>query len=232
MLPQAALLHWIAAGSFTLALQLSLRSDRIRTALGYAVAPQRGSGAGDAGASAGGVDPSVAAVAATTDSADVLVVMAAKHAALQRHADALYCLGRALELQPDHARAHYSAGQVHALRGDWPAAEEAYLRCAAATAEPHTMAQAYYCAGVAAHQQGHHEAALQAFEHVQVAPGLEPALALARVRALAALGRHADSAATADAFLSSDAVATCPDDVVAALREASTEACEAENKGK
>eukprot|EP00882_Tetradesmus_deserticola_P030366 GHRQ01034087.1.p2 GENE.GHRQ01034087.1~~GHRQ01034087.1.p2 ORF type:complete len:149 (+),score=35.56 GHRQ01034087.1:207-653(+) len=95
-LPQAALLHWLAMSSYTLALQLGLRHPRVRNLLGYSTPA--------VGGAAGGVDPAVAAQAAAVDNADILVVMGAKHAALQRYNEALYCLHRALMLDPQHAR--------------------------------------------------------------------------------------------------------------------------------
>lgn len=95
-LPQAALLHWLGTSSFTLGLQLGLRNPRVRGFLGYS-APAMGG-------AAGGVDPGVATQAAAVDNADILVVMGAKHAALQRYNEALYCLHRALSLDPGNAR--------------------------------------------------------------------------------------------------------------------------------
>lgn len=93
-LPQAAVLHWLATSSFTLSLQLGLQSPRVRRILGYT---QPGPGARD-------VDPAVAAQANAIDNADILVVMGAKHAALQRYAEALCFLHRALQLDPQNVR--------------------------------------------------------------------------------------------------------------------------------
>lgn len=95
-LPQAALLHWMATSSYTLALQLGLKHPRVRRLLGYSTAVP-GGGAGD-------VDPAVTTQAAAVDNADILVVMGAKHAALQRYNEALHCLHRALQLDPKNAR--------------------------------------------------------------------------------------------------------------------------------
>jgi hypothetical protein len=95
-LPQAALLHWLGTTSYTLALQLGLKNPRVRSFLGYSTPA--------VGGAAGGVDPGVATQAATIDNADILVVMGAKHAALQRYNEALYCLHRALSLDPQNAR--------------------------------------------------------------------------------------------------------------------------------
>jgi len=105
VLPQAALLHWAATGSFTLGLQLALRVAAVRQFLmgpGEAAAAAAGSGglSGDTGMP----EASVVARAATAESAHVLVVMGAQYSARQRYADAEYCLRRAVQLDPDHAR--------------------------------------------------------------------------------------------------------------------------------
>ncbi|KAF8072601.1 ALB3L3 [Scenedesmus sp. PABB004] len=216
-LPQAALLHWLASSSFTLALQLGLRRPRVRAALGYAALPGGGPAAGG-----GGVDPAVAAQAAAVDSPDVLVVIGAKHAALQRYAEAEHCLARALSLDPGHARAHYSAGQVAALQQQWPASESHYRRCAELAAEPAARAQAQYCVGVACHQQGRHRDALAAFAAAGAVGGggsLAPMLALGRARALRGLGQAGAAAAVARDFLASPAAAACPAPVLEALRD-------------
>lgn len=101
-LPQVALLHWLTSSSYTLGLQLGLRDPRVRRLLGDT---QPG-----AGGSAGGVDPAAAAQAAAMDNPSILVVMGAKHAALQRYSEALYCLQRALQLDPGNARCVAAAG--------------------------------------------------------------------------------------------------------------------------
>lgn len=95
-LPQAPVLHWVTTSSYTLGLQLGLRSPKVRQLLGFSQA-----GSVD---SSRDVDPTVVAQAAAMDNADVLVVMGAKHAALQRYNEAMHCLQRALQLQPDNAR--------------------------------------------------------------------------------------------------------------------------------
>lgn len=95
-LPQAAVLHWLTTSSYTLSLQLGLKSPRVRKLLGF-TQPNLAAGAGD-------VDPAVAAQANAMDNADILVVMGAKHAALQRYSEALYCLHRALQLDPQNVR--------------------------------------------------------------------------------------------------------------------------------
>ncbi|KAF6264498.1 hypothetical protein COO60DRAFT_128154 [Scenedesmus sp. NREL 46B-D3] len=169
-LPQAALLHWLGTSSYTLALQLGLRNPRVRTFLGY-------SGPAVSGA-AGGVDPGVAAQAAAVDSADILVVMGAKHAALQRYNEALYCLHRALTLDPQHARAHYSSGQVHALQHQWQQSEEHYRQCAQLAADEASKGQALYCAGVAAHHLGRFQEALDAYDHAAGVPSIQPMVVL------------------------------------------------------
>jgi hypothetical protein len=51
-------------------------------------------------------------------SPDVLVIMGAQHSAQKRYREALYCLDRALQLDPSHIRGHYSRGQVGRER--WP----------------------------------------------------------------------------------------------------------------
>ncbi len=49
-------------------------------------------------------------------SADVLVILGAQNSAQKRYREALYCLDRALQLDPAHVRAHYSRGQVRFCR--------------------------------------------------------------------------------------------------------------------
>lgn len=95
-LPQAPVLHWLTTASYTLGLQLGLRSPRVRQLLGFS---QPGSVD-----SSRDIDPAVVAQAAAMDNADVLVVMGAKHAALQRYNEAMHCLQRALLLNPNNAR--------------------------------------------------------------------------------------------------------------------------------
>jgi len=95
-LPQAPVLHWATTASYTLALQLGLRSARVRRLLGFS---QPGSVD-----SSRDVDAAVVAQAAAMDNADVLVVMGAKHAALQHYNEAMHCLNRALQLDPGNTR--------------------------------------------------------------------------------------------------------------------------------
>ncbi len=45
-------------------------------------------------------------------SPDVLVILGAQHSGRKRYREALYCLDRALQLDPGHVRGHYSRGQV------------------------------------------------------------------------------------------------------------------------
>lgn len=107
--------------------------------------------------------------------------------------------------------AHYAAAQVHALTGDWPAAEAAYERCAAAAAAAAAPApgayagffgQARFCVGTARARQGRHEAALEAYAASEAAGYHQPhALAQARGAALLALGRHGEAAAAVDGAL-------------------------------
>jgi hypothetical protein len=97
-LPQAVLLHWLAASGFTLSLQLALRSPRLRAALGYGGPAAAGSGGG-----AGAVDPGLEVRVAAAGGADVLVAMAAKESALHHYPNALYCLAKAVELEPANA---------------------------------------------------------------------------------------------------------------------------------
>eukprot|EP00775_Hariotina_reticulata_P010452 gene10452-10611_t len=102
LMPQAALLHWLTSSSYTLALQLGLKSPTVRRLLGYStnVGGQPQSSV---------VDPTVAAQAAAIDNANVLVVMAAKHAAGQRYNEALHMLNRALQLDAVNHRGAESA---------------------------------------------------------------------------------------------------------------------------
>jgi len=46
------------------------------------------------------------------ESPDILVVLGAQHSAQRRYREALFCLDKALQVQPGHVRAHYSRGQV------------------------------------------------------------------------------------------------------------------------
>jgi tetratricopeptide (TPR) repeat protein len=107
-------------------------------------------------------------------------------------------------------RAHYAAAQVHALTGDWAAAEAAYLRCIDAARAP-TAADAYgpfvgqalFCVGTARARGGRHEEALRAYGESEAAGYAQPhALAQARGAALLALGRASEAAAVVDAALS------------------------------
>lgn len=95
-LPQAPVLHWVTTASYTLALQLGLRSAKVRQVLRFS---QPGSVD-----SSRDIDPAIVAQAGAMDNADVLVVMGAKHAALQHYNEAMHCLHRALQLDPNNAR--------------------------------------------------------------------------------------------------------------------------------
>lgn len=104
-LPQAVLLHWMAASSFTLGLQLTLRNPRPRAALGFGGPGPAGSGGMWAGGGGGGgaVDPGLEVRVAAAGGADVLVAMAARESAMQRYRAALYCLERAVQVEPGNA---------------------------------------------------------------------------------------------------------------------------------
>eukprot|EP00878_Enallax_costatus_P010559 GHUV01011026.1.p1 GENE.GHUV01011026.1~~GHUV01011026.1.p1 ORF type:complete len:561 (+),score=174.83 GHUV01011026.1:501-2183(+) len=215
-LPQAVALHWLTTSSYTLSLQLGLKSPRVRRWLGY-TQPNLAADAGD-------VEPAVAAQANAMDNADILVVMGAKHAALQRYSEGLYCLHRALQLDPQNVRAYYSAGQIHALQHQWPQSEDCYRKCAQLTADQQSRAQALYCLGVACHQQGRYQDALQAYNQaVGGGDSIQPMLVLGRVRALRELGQQADAEALAREFVASDRAKTCPSVVFDALNGKSVE---------
>lgn len=115
-------------------------------------------------------------------------------------------------------RAHYSAGQVHALQQQWAQSEESYRQCARLAADDAARGQALYCVGVACHHQGKYAAALQAYEQAGAVPGIAHTLMLSRARALQRLGRSEEAAALAEEFLQSDAAVGCPDAVRDALQ--------------
>ncbi|GFH16854.1 TPR_REGION domain-containing protein, partial [Haematococcus lacustris] len=71
---------------------------------GQALAPGRGY-------SMASLPPALVQQVSREGSADVLVIMGAQHSAQRRYGPALYCLDRALQLQPDHVRGHYARGQ-------------------------------------------------------------------------------------------------------------------------
>jgi hypothetical protein len=96
-LPYATLLHWGTSSGYTLGLQAALKHPKIRALLG------RGAAGGSAAAEPG-VDPGLVTRVAANQNANVLVVIAAQQAAAQRYSGALYCLGKALELDPANVR--------------------------------------------------------------------------------------------------------------------------------
>lgn len=87
------------------------------------------------------------------DDTNALVVMSAQYSARQQYISALYCLQRAVELEPRNVRAHYSMGQISALVGNFAAAEIAYMRCLEVVQEPAHHGQVLYCLGAALHSQ-------------------------------------------------------------------------------
>jgi tetratricopeptide (TPR) repeat protein len=123
-------------------------------------------------------------------------------------------------------RAHYSAGQIHALQQGWQQSEDSYKKCAELSADPQARDQSLYCVGVACHQQGKFGEALAAYGAAAAAGGhsLRPMLALGQVRALQQLGRHVEALAVAEQFLASDDSSKCPAAVVDALRAAAATA--------
>lgn len=115
-------------------------------------------------------------------------------------------------------RAHYSAGQVHALQQQWQQSEECYRSCAGLSQDPQSKAQALYCLGVACHQQGKYQQALSAYD--QAVGGdisIQPMLLLARVRSLRELGRDTEADRIAEEFLQSEHAKSCPPVVLDAL---------------
>lgn len=120
-------------------------------------------------------------------------------------------------------RAYYSAGQIHALQHQWPQSEHCYRQCALLTTDQRSRAQALYCLGVACHQQGRYQDALQAYD--QASDGVDSMqhiLTLGRVRALREAGQQTYAEALAKDFVASDQAKTCPTVVLAALKGAST----------
>jgi hypothetical protein len=122
-------------------------------------------------------------------------------------------------------RAHYACAQVSALTGDWPAAEAAYTRCAAAAAAPAPdpqiaqiagpasdasdysafLGQALFCVGTARARQGRGSEALAAYSEAEAAGYPQPhALAQARGAALLALGRPGEALAVVRRALDGD----------------------------
>jgi tetratricopeptide (TPR) repeat protein len=119
-------------------------------------------------------------------------------------------------------RAHYSAGQIYALQGQWPQSEHSYRACAELSPDPPSQAQALYCVGVARHQQGNFAAAVEAYESAGAAgPGdnLQPMLALGTARALSQQGLVQEAAVLAQAMLASQWAGLCAPPVAQALRE-------------
>lgn len=150
-LPHLVIVHWAASSSFTLGLQLAMRNPTMAALLGMpspkgAAAAAAESAAGPQNSSTPRVPSSFeasldirGAVACCTD-AKVLVVLGAQKSAMQHWADALYCLEKAVELEPGNTRAHYAIGQVgawqellcegHCLRAAGSARCSARCRCA------------------------------------------------------------------------------------------------------
>lgn len=119
-------------------------------------------------------------------------------------------------------RAHYSAGQIYALQSQWPQSGASYRACAQLSRDPSSQAQALYCVGVAAHQQGNYTAALDAYEEAAAAgpaATLQPMLALGTARALQQLGRVDEAAAVAEGLLGSEWAGVCAPPVAQALRD-------------
>lgn len=119
-------------------------------------------------------------------------------------------------------RAHYSAGQIFALQGQWAQSEASYRACAQLAAETASQAQALYCVGVACHQQSSYAAAVEAYSASSAAgppDNLLPMLALGTARALKQLGQASEAAAVADRALKSQWASLCAPPVMQALRE-------------
>lgn len=116
-------------------------------------------------------------------------------------------------------RAHYSAGQIHALQHQWPQSEECYRKCAQLAQDQQSKGQALYCLGVACHQQQKFAEALDAYNQVVDADtSILSMLVLGRVRALRELGRHVEAKGLAEEFLTSDLARSASPVVVDAIR--------------
>jgi hypothetical protein len=137
-LPHAVLVHWAASSGFTLALQLAMKNLAVAAALGLpspaataaaaaAAQQQQQQQPGQAVAvpSSGAASDDIRSAVAGSEDANVLVVLGAQQSAMQRYGDALYCLEKAVRLEPGHTRAHYAMGQVgagpQALQSLWAA---------------------------------------------------------------------------------------------------------------
>jgi tetratricopeptide (TPR) repeat protein len=112
---------------------------------------------------------------------------------------------------------------VHALQQQWAASGASYRSCAALSHDPQTRAQALYCVGVACHQQGAFQDALNAYQAAAAAgppDSLRAMLALGSARALQGMGRADEAAATAATFLAQGRQAgACPPPVADALQQ-------------
>lgn len=114
-------------------------------------------------------------------------------------------------------RAHYSAGQIHALQHQWQQSETHYRLCADLTADPQSRGQALYCVGVAAHHLGRHRDALDAYAQALDVDTIKPMVVLGQARALKATGQVEQAVEVAGAFLRSDQARGCPPVVIEAL---------------
>eukprot|EP00879_Flechtneria_rotunda_P030526 GHRR01033166.1.p1 GENE.GHRR01033166.1~~GHRR01033166.1.p1 ORF type:complete len:147 (+),score=43.98 GHRR01033166.1:104-544(+) len=115
-------------------------------------------------------------------------------------------------------RAHYSTGQIHALQHQWPQSEDRYRTCAELLTDEQPRGQALYCVGVACHQQGKFQEALQAYEQASKVETIQPMVVLGQVRALKELGQPAEAKAVASAFMQSEQASRCSAAVLDALR--------------
>lgn len=141
------------------------------------------------------------------------VVVFLNNSRFSKHVEYLQCL---LLL----CRAHYSAGQIHALQHHWHQSEDCYRKCAQLAWDEQSKAQALYCLGVACHQQGRFEEALEAYDSSLAVNGdtsMRPMLVLSRVRALRELGRDTEAEGVAEEFLASDQARLCSPVVVDAI---------------
>ncbi|KAF5843145.1 hypothetical protein DUNSADRAFT_1572 [Dunaliella salina] len=184
-LPHCALLHWAASSAFTLGLQVSLQQPAFRAAfnlpspkdlqelLGRLAGQQlqeledaSGSlAANSRGYVVSALPEKLVKQVSEETSSDILVVLGAQHSAQRRYREALYCLDRALQMEPGHVRAHYSRGQVFSLSGRWLDAQACFER-AAELAPPGSTekGQATYCIATAMHTQGNLAGATQAYQ--------------------------------------------------------------------
>eukprot|EP00798_Chlamydomonas_sp_ICE-L_P016750 gene16750-23023_t len=128
--PQAVMLHWTATAVFTMSFQQALRSPTVQSfvtlpskevmgqKLLKAIAditeavPKQDIVAGGPVYDLAQLPHDIVKRVSETGNSDVLTIMGAQLSAQNRFPEAMYCFDKALLLQSNHVRAHYSKGQV------------------------------------------------------------------------------------------------------------------------